>query len=519
VIDRRSTSRALRAHRRARRVRHLEEEDLIDALYKAYLTVIGVGIAIFYLTPVLGEEGASADLVRRIVDDGPAVIGVVIALAAFLGLRSGSRGGPLALEHADVAHVLLAPVPRGTVLRGAARQQVRGVLYAAAVIGAVLGCLAGQRLPSEVWEWVLAAVGTCILVGLVAWGAALIGSGLRIGRHVATAVGGVLVLWAAADVALGTTVSPMSQVGRVAITPLHWSPLALVGIAIVLAIPAVGLVLIGGVSVEQAQRRAGLVGQLRFAATVQDVRTAMVLHRQLSQEQSRSRPWWRVRLSAPGRPCWYRDWQGIARWPGTRFVRAGVLGVVAGLALGAVWEGATALVLVAGVALFFVALDGAEGLGQETDHLDRPLGYPRPWGDLVLHHLVVPACWCALVMLSTVGTVFALTGSAEAAGVTAVVLIPAAIAAAVAAGAALALGVPAPELGLGFGGLNELGPLLLLLRQAFPPVIVIVALVPMAITPEHGESAISNAAGFLPFVVIAVGAVGFWLRSRKLAAG
>jgi len=115
--------------------------------------------------------------------------------------------------------------------------------------------------------------------------------------------------------------------------------------------------------------------------------------------------------------------------------------------------------------------------------------------------------------------VFALSGSGEAAGVTAVVLIPAAVAAAVAAGAALALGVPAPELGLGFGGLNELGPLLLLLRQAFPPVIVIVALVPMAITPEPGESAITNAAGFLPFVVIAVGAVGFWLRSRKLAAG
>jgi hypothetical protein len=50
-------------------------------------------------------------------------------------------------------------------------------------------------------------------------------------------------------------------------------------------------------------------------------------------------------------------------------------------------------------------------------------------------------------------------------------------------------------------------------------VIVVIALVPMAITPEQGESAVGTAAGFLPFVVIAVGAVGFWLRSRKLAAG
>jgi len=519
VLDGRSTSRTLRALRRARRARHFQEEDLIDALYKSYLTIIGVGVAIFYLAPVLGERGASADLLRQIREHGAAVAGVAVAGVTALGLRSGSRGGPLALESADIAHVLLAPVSRGTALRAAARQQVRGVLYAGSFIGAVLGCLASLRLSGALWEWVLAAVGFSVAVGLIAWGSALIGSGLRISRGVATITGVLLVIWSGADVAAGTTLSPGAQVGRIAIAPLTWSPLAVFGAALAVATALVGLAVVGGSSIEAAQRRAGLVGQLRFAATVQDVRTAMVLHRQLSQEESRLRPWWRVRPTVPGRPAWYRDWQGLARWPGVRFVRSVVLGAVAGLALAAVWEGATALVLVAGVALYFVGLDAAEGLGQETDHLDLPRGLPRPWGDVVLAHLVVPACWCAVVLLGTASVAFAVTGSTELLGVFAVAFVPAAAATSVAAGASLALATPSPDIGLGFGGMQELGPLLLLLRQVFPPVVVTVGLVPFALTAGRGETPMNNAVGFLPVVLVVVAGVAWWLRSREVAPG
>ena len=42
-----------------------------------------------------------------------------------VGLRSGSRGGPLALERAEVRHVLLAPVDRTTALRAPAIRQLR----------------------------------------------------------------------------------------------------------------------------------------------------------------------------------------------------------------------------------------------------------------------------------------------------------------------------------------------------------------------------------------------------------
>ncbi len=519
MLDGRSTGQTLRALRRARRARHFQEEDLIDALYKSYLTIIGVGVAIFYLAPVLGEGGASADLLRQVREHGAAIAGIAVAIVGALGLRSGSRGGPLALEEADIAHVLLAPVSRGTALRAAARQQVRGVLYAGAVIGAVLGCLASVRLPGALWEWVLAAVAFSISLGLLAWGSALLGSGLRIGRRVASLAGALLVAGSVADLAAGTTISPGAQVGRIAVAPLTFSPLAIVGALLALIVAVAGLVLVGGSSIEAAQARAGLVGQLRFAATMQDVRTAMVLHRQLSQEQSRLRPWWRVRTSLPGRPTWYRDWQSLARWPGVRFVRSAVLGVIIGLALAAVWEGATALVIAAGVALYFVGLDAAEGLGQETDHLDRPRGYPRPWGDVVLGHLIVPACWCAVVLLVATGVAFVVTGSNDLLSVFAVALVPAAAAAAVAAGASLALATPSPDIGLGFGGMQELGPLLLVLRQVFPPVVVSVALIPFALTAGHGETPMNNAVGFLPVVVVVVAGIGWWLRSREVAPG
>jgi hypothetical protein len=311
----------------------------------------------------------------------------------------------------------------------------------------------------------------------------------------------------------------MALIGRIGIAPIDWSALAIVGAVLALAVPAIGLMVIGGASVEAAQRRSGLVGQLRFAATMRDVRTTMVLHRQLSDEQPRRRPWWRVRPRAAGRGCWYRDWQGIARWPGTRFVRSLALGIVAGVALGAVWDGAIALVLVAGAAVFFVALDAAEGLGQETDHLELPSSYPRAFGDLALLHLVVPAVWCMFVLVVTTGVVYAFTGSVAAFETAGVLLIPAAVAAAVGAGASLVLGVPKPETELAFASLPELGPLILILGQVLPPAIAVVAFVPLAIDHTGADGGVSAAVSFLPVIALVVLAAGAFVRARKVGMG
>ena len=382
--DRRATRQALHALQGARRRRQIEELDWIDTLYKAYITVLLTGAAIFYLAPVFGSSAASHSLVDSIRSHGPAGVGIVVAVVLTLGLRSGGRGGPLALEDADITHVLLAPVQRSTVLRSAALRQLRGVFFMGAVAGAVLGTLASVRLPGPTLEWLGVGVGTGILVAFAAWGAALVASGLRLGVRRATAVGGVLVLWAAADLAFGTQLSPTTQIGRLALAPLHGSPLALLGVAVALLPVALGLAVIGGSSLEAAQRRAGLVGHLRFAATMQDLRTVMVLHRQLAQQLPRSRPWWHVAGSGPGRPVWRRDWQGIARWPTGRVVRVVALALLAGLALAGARQGAAALVIVAGLALFLAALDASEGLAQEPRPPRAPGRRPGRAGEA--HH-------------------------------------------------------------------------------------------------------------------------------------
>ena len=62
---------------------------------------------------------------------------MVAAFAVALGLRSGSRGGPLALERADVRHVLLAPVDRTTALRAPAIRQLRFLGFVGIVAGGI----------------------------------------------------------------------------------------------------------------------------------------------------------------------------------------------------------------------------------------------------------------------------------------------------------------------------------------------------------------------------------------------
>ena len=144
--------------------------------------------------------------------------------------------------------------------------------------------------------------------------------------------------------------------------------------------------------------RADLVRSLRFAATLQDLRAVITLRRQLTHEQSRHRPWFRVPTAAPtGRASWRRDWHGIARWPGARIVRVVVLAIIAGAASAAAVRGTTPLFAVAPLAVYVIALDTVEGLAQEVDHPDRGSGVSMPIGDLYLSHLAAPVALMALL--------------------------------------------------------------------------------------------------------------------------
>src|SRR5688500_10241303 len=115
--------RALRDLRRARRRRAYGDVDWVDALYKAYVTAIVSAIGASIASGYVGGEPVTPGQLATVTERGSALIGLVVAVALAAGLRSGGRGGPLALQPADVQLVLLAPLPRRLALRGPAARQ------------------------------------------------------------------------------------------------------------------------------------------------------------------------------------------------------------------------------------------------------------------------------------------------------------------------------------------------------------------------------------------------------------
>ena len=508
--------RELRQHRKSRR---LEDWNVIDALYRAYVAAIVGGLGVTLLSGVVGDqriEGAPLADVRRL---GPAAAGLVVAFAIGLGLRSGSRGGPLALEAADVRYVLLAPVDRDVALREPARRQLRSTAFVGTVTGAIVGLLAYRRFPGHPLGWIASGAAVGVAAAVAMTGAAMVWCGRRLGRPAASAVGGVLLAWSVADLVVGLTTSPLTLLGRLALWPIEEDPLALLGLVPVVVLALAGLRMVGGLSLEAAERRGRLVSHLRFAATLQDLRTVMLLRRQLGAEVPRARPWIRLRAARRlGRTVtWRRDWRGILRWPVSRLLRLAGLGVVSGLAAAAAWAGTTPLVAVAGLALFVAGLDSVEGLAQEVDHPDRQDSFPVPDGALHLRHLAAPTV--VLVVVGLLGLGAAALASREVAVVAAVglpLLVPTAAAATAAAAVSTLRRAPDPaRLMMDSTGVG------LLFHHALPPLIASLGPLAMLLTRHELQNAAPGApaAGYatsaavnIVFVVVIV--LG-WVRHRE----
>ena len=375
--------------RRARRRQRVAAIHWVDALYQVYITALVAVVAVVFLSGYVGDTKIDAEAVDRLAESGPAVLGLVVAVALFVGLRSGSRGGPLALERADVRHVLLAPVDRAVALRGPALRQLRFLVAAGAGVGAATGQLALRRLPGNPAEWLIIGAVFGATVAAIGFGSALSASGVALPRWLATVVGGGILVWAVGDVAGKLPVSPTAVVGELGLWPLYSAPVALVGPLLALALLGLGLVRVAETSLEAAERRTALVGQLKFAVTLQDLRTVMVLRRQLAQERPRSRPWIRGSRRPARWPVLRRGVRSVMRWPASRLVRVLALAVAAGFALRGVWAGTTPLVVAAGLALWVAALDAVEPLGQEVDHPGRTDGFPIERGRLHVGHLPV----------------------------------------------------------------------------------------------------------------------------------
>ena len=96
-------------------------------------------------------------------------------------------------------------------------------------------------------------------------------------------------------------VAPGNLAGRLALWGISQRWIDVIAIVIAIAMAAAALALGGRLRVEALARRGELVSQLRFAATVQDLRTVVQLRRQLRSEVLRTRPWGQRRR--PVRPA------------------------------------------------------------------------------------------------------------------------------------------------------------------------------------------------------------------------
>ena len=244
----------------------------------------------------------AADFARN----APPILGLLTAIVLLAGLRGGAQGGPVALEAADVMHVMLSPVDRRRALLRPALQRVRGAIFVGATAGAIAGQLAGRRLPGTLLAW---AGGGALFGASVAmlWAASallahtLLARSPRVPRWAATAIG----MASSSGNRLRCTPSLSDSprllgparrvrqprlVGLAAASPRPGRNRASLLVAVVC-----GLLLLGRISLEALARRSALVAQLRFAVTMQDLRTVILLRRQLNQEHTRRRPWRRLR--------------------------------------------------------------------------------------------------------------------------------------------------------------------------------------------------------------------------------
>ncbi len=387
-------------------------------------------------------------------------------------------------------YLLLAPIPRTRVLRPLAAHQLRTAVTGGAVAGVALGIASAARLPRGAGEWALAGLLAGACIAAVLWGAVAVASARRLTPSAANVAGLCLVALAGVDAAFHTWIAPSTWIGSVALLPLpNLVPAVVVVAALVIAVavPAIALVVIAGTSLEPLAHRSALTSQMRFAASMQDMRTVVLLHRQLSMEQSRRRPW--LRLPAHRkvrRPAWRRGWHGYLRWPLDRVVR--VLVLLAGAAALAYAAPATHLLIIGGGAALFVAgLDVVEPFAAELDHPTLLLTYGVSIRAVLLRNLAAPVAAMVGLALVAAGALTVVAGGHP------VLVFACAVSAALAALAGstlnVVLGPPAASQMVGLSLLPEVYGIVLLVRQGLPPAVAVAGLAPVVVAGAHGDLA------------------------------
>lgn len=510
---------ALRDLRRVRRRKRLAELEWFEALYRVYLAAFVFGGSFLFVSGLVSDGRFAAGTTQRIVTEAPGWLGVIATIAVAVGARSGSLGGPIALEEADVRHVLSSPIDRRRALLAPALQRVRSLMFAGGLIGAATGQMIGRRLPGSELTWALSSAAFGASVALVFVSSALVAHALRIPRLMTTVLGASLIVWQvwSALPERIDTIGPADAFGGLAFWEIHveWIDLIAPTVGIVLLIT--GLLALGRLSMESLSRRAALVSQMRFAVTLQDLRTVMLLRRQLSHERSRSRPWVR-RDRGRGRSAeWQRAWHGLLRFPGARVVRTAVLSVAVGLASGVVFEGTAPLAIVGGFMSFVVGLELTEPLAQEIDHGDSTDRRPVERGDIYVRLLYAPLV-ASIPFAASSGLALALTSDITW-SVAAIVCIPSIVTGVAGAAVSVVSGAPDPLNSVARDATlpPEIAGTANVIKAIWPIAIAILGQVPLLVAEsahESGGGAEAAAARGAIFSLLVVGLVIGWIHRR-----
>ena len=423
--------------RRTRQRRRLGDTDWYEIAYRVYLFgLVGLTVVVWLSDAIdgaIGDDIDTADLLTR----GPAVIGLFVVGAFALGLRSGADGGPVSIEAADIRHVLLAPISRRTVLLRPVAQRLRAAAFLLGLGGAILGQLIATEVEGSRAAWAAACGVFGAIVGATFVSTAVISHSIRLPRWAATVIATFVVTWQSL-VAWGiwndsteglARVAPGNLAGRLALWGISQRPVDVVPIVVALAMSAAALAVAGRLRIEPLARRGELVSQLRFAATVQDLRTVVQLRRQLRSESLRTRPWGQRRIIARPAPrsgaamvarsgaatptrssghpspvhVWRRDGRSLRRLPVARMTRIVILAGLGGLAAALTYSASPLFGLLLLAALFFLGLESLEPLSQEIDRPDLTDAMPIERGWIYANHLMASAVLLAIVALIGAG--------------------------------------------------------------------------------------------------------------------
>ncbi len=502
--------------RSTRRRRRLGDADWGDLAYRVYTTAFFGLVLIIMVSGAVGDHPVSDDAVDRVRDLGPSWAGLLFAVMILAAVRSGSRGGPLALEAPDVQHLLMSPAGRTRTLR----RPIAGILgygiFTGAAVMAVVGSLFSQRIPGGTAEFIWAGALFGAVITASALGSALLTASRIAPRWVFALIGWLLVIWSVADVTGRAPSAPTTLAGDLLFWPIRQGTPGLAWVLAAIVLVAVGVNVIGGLSIEAARRRTLLVGQLRFAVTQQDLRSVVLLRRQLASEVPRNRRWFPVpRLLGRRLPILARDLDSISHWPLIRIGRVLVMAIGAALATRGMFSGTTPLILVGGICAFVAATDATEGLSQEVDHPTLLESLPLDQGLVMLHHLAAPVLVLVVAGLGGLGVAYAVDPGIEVLQVGLIVIITAALTGV--AGSAIST-VSQIDTGAGSDALMtpEVAGPRLVIRTVWPPLVAVIGFLPALVAANvgtNGDASAAAATTALPVLVL-VGIVGLWVRFR-----